>query len=124
MGGQLAEDGVHRSPEEQLASAKAELNRLLPWLDLSAMEWRSFFVNRAEAAQAGGKRPNVFSLEAIENRLIAWPTKLVLSPLLADQMMSRLQQEGVQPAASIENVELFASLEKPKTALAIWDEYF
>ncbi len=125
LGGQIAEDGVNRSPEKQIAIAKKELNSLLPWLEMETVEWRSFFINRAEPAQPGGKRPDSVSLTAIENVLVAWPTKLALSPLLADQVIAKLKQQAVQASSPSENVLRSCSiLEKPRIALAVWDELF
>ena len=129
LGGQLAEEGVHRSAEQQIAAAKTELQCLFPSLDMSAVAWRSFFIDRAEPAQAGGTRPDSAFLRSIQNVCIAWPTKLALVPLLADQWMAQLKQQGVE--ASVQSVEkgaeIWASLsvlEKPKRALAPWDELF
>jgi len=119
LGGQLAEDGVHRTESEQLDCAKKELNLLFPWLDLASAEWGSFFVNRAEPKQAGGKRPDTFFLECRENVMVGWPTKLALSPLLADRVIECLPS---QPSPGADAPPLFfKNAEKPEVARMPWD---
>ena len=122
LGGQLAEDGVQRSKEEQINFAKKELHTLFPWLDFSQSQWGSFFVNRAEAKQPGGKRPETCSLQSFENVMIAWPTKLALSPFLSDEIIHLLEQEGISPSfATDDNIE-FKGIEKPSIAITPWEE--
>lgn len=123
IGGQIAEEGMHRTQAEQIEFAKEELHTLFPWLDFSTAEWASFFVNRAEAKQAGGKRPETFFVHTRENVMIAWPTKLALTPLLSDELTRLLEQDGILPSFVMENLELKA-MEKPNVALPVWEEQF
>ncbi len=64
LGGQLAEDGVKRSNEEQIKQAKAELAELIPWLDLSSSEWAVLDIDRAEVRKAGRFTPRYFLCRA------------------------------------------------------------
>ena len=95
LGGQLAEDGVHRSVDEQLEYAKKEITELLPWLDLSSVQWATLDIDRAEARQPGGKRPEGVYAEYHDKVITAWPTKLVLAPILADDIIGILNQHDI-----------------------------
>jgi hypothetical protein len=123
LGGQIAEEGIKRTPSEQYTVAEKELKSLFPWLDLSTAEWGSFFINRAEPAQPGGKRPETDFVQALGNTLIAWPTKLALSPLLSDNIIRLLNVQGIKPTLFTQNEESpFNIFEKPRIALLPWDK--
>lgn len=89
LGGNLAEKGAQHSHEATIAKARQELNTLFPWLDGTSITFDSFSINRAEA-QSGGKRPDTPTVIAEGNRLIAYPTKLALAPLLADELTQKI----------------------------------
>ena len=98
MGGQLAEDGVNRGDDEQLARAQAELAELIPWLVLEDAQWGILNIDRAEIRQAGATRPDSFSIAEKGDVITAWPTKMALSPALADALLARIGQ-SLKPAA-------------------------
>lgn len=87
LGGQIAEDGVKRTDAGQIAHARHELADLIPWLPQDGMQWATLDVNRAEVRHADGHRPDTcFALQ--QGKIItAWPTKLALAPLLAQQVL-------------------------------------
>ncbi|OAI49398.1 hypothetical protein AYO45_02760 [Gammaproteobacteria bacterium SCGC AG-212-F23] len=120
MGGQISEEGVNRSPHEQIQIAKNELQELFPWLDFSAAEFATFFVNRAEPLQPDGKRPDSFFIKNIENTMIAWPTKLAFAPKLAEEIIQLLAEENITPKAN----DLYAlrAFPMPTFAKPIWDQ--
>jgi len=98
MGGQLAEQGVGQSDAELIENAKAELSELIPWLDLGAAEWGVLEIDRAEMrlrTKTGTVRPDSFSIEHKKNIISAWPTKMALSPVLADAILDNLKQQNV-----------------------------
>jgi glycerol-3-phosphate dehydrogenase len=97
LGGQLAEDGVKRSNEEQIKQAKAELAELIPWLDLSDSEWAVLDIDRAEVRKPDGSRPDTFYAEQNGNVVTAWPTKLALAPRLARDVLQKIKDSGVTP---------------------------
>ena len=98
LGGQLAEDGVHRDNAAQIDSAKAELADLFPWLDLSASQWATLDIDRAEVRRADGARPATFHTEEHGDIITAWPTKLALAPLLARDVLARVNAAGIDIA--------------------------
>ncbi|MGM0594918.1 MAG: FAD-dependent oxidoreductase, partial [Pseudomonadota bacterium] len=86
LGGQVAEEGVGRSHLAQVAAAKKELAELFPWLDLSAMEWGTLPIERAEPLMVDGRRPDNAFAEEEEAIITTWPTKLALAPRLAKRV--------------------------------------
>jgi glycerol-3-phosphate dehydrogenase len=97
LGGELAEAGAHISQQEQIARSRQKLHELFPWCNLDNAQWHSFLVNRAEAAQPGGKRPDHATVLEGGNVLYCWPTKLTLAPNLATQVLAMLQELKLQP---------------------------
>lgn len=95
MGGQLAEEGVDKDDEQLISETKKELRELIPWLDLSGKAFAVLDIDRAEIKKKGSKRPDSYTIEAITDGFVAWPTKLALSPALADDLLGRL--EGLTP---------------------------
>lgn len=87
LGGQLAEDGVYRSDSAQIARAQQELAELIPWQSLDEAQWAILDIDRAEVRHADGHRPDTFYAEQRGVIITAWPTKLALAPLLAQQVL-------------------------------------
>jgi len=98
IGGQLAEDGVRRDNYDQIGRAKAELAELFPWLDLSASQWATLDIDRAEVRKADGARPATFHIEQHGDIITAWPTKLALAPLLARAVLEQVNTAGIAVA--------------------------
>ena len=90
LGGQLAEDGVRRTDDVQVAAAQRELAELIPWLELDSAQWATLDIDRAEVRHANGHRPDTFYVEQQGDIITAWPTKLALAPLLAQQVLDLL----------------------------------
>lgn len=87
LGGQLAEDGVDRSDEAQISVARHELAALLPWRPLDTAQWATLDIDRAEVKHPDGHRPDTFYVQQQRNIITAWPTKLALAPLLAQNVL-------------------------------------
>lgn len=90
LGGNLAESGVGRSNADQIAFARREIETLMPWIDLRRSEWATLDIDRAEPAQPDHRRPDSPHVEQFGNAFVCWPTKLTLTPLLADQVLAAL----------------------------------
>tara|TARA_R110002110_G_scaffold414951_1_gene646772 strand:+ start:68346 stop:69560 length:1215 start_codon:yes stop_codon:yes gene_type:complete len=119
LGGELAESGTQRSAAEQNQAAEKKLRELFPWLDLGQAEWHSFFINRAEAKTAGGKRPESASIHQHKNLLLCWPSKLTLAPNLGQQLVDHLQSEKIIPGTNKSTSLEF--LPFPGIALPPWE---
>jgi len=90
LGGNLAETGVGKSSEKQIEIAQREVTALLPWIDLGDLNWTSFHVDRAEPTQKSNSRPDFPFVHRSGNALICWPTKLTLTPMLAEQVSQNI----------------------------------
>ncbi len=119
LGGDIAEaDGVARNEAEQIAAAEKELRDLLPWIDLSAAQWATLRVDRAEPSQSGLVRPDNAFLADQGRLLVGWPTKLALAPDFADRVIAALERDGVQPTQQPPLPEL----PRPNLAQPVWEE--
>lgn len=122
LGGLLAEEGIKRDSEAQIQVARIELAALFPWLDFSQAEFATFMVDRAEPQQKNGLKPESSYVKAIENMMIAWPTKLALAPKLAEEIIQQLQKKAIMPKF-FDTRELRA-WPMPPLATPIWEELF
>jgi len=120
IGGQIAEEGVKREAAEQIAVARQELQELFPWLDFTGVEFSTFRVDRAEALQADGKRPDSCFMEEVDNAIITWPTKLAFAPLLAEQVIQRLDQENTKTGKA--DIREMRAWPMPAFARPMWDK--
>ena len=121
LGGDLAEaDGVARDEAAQIQAAKKELSELLPWVDLSAAQWATLRVDRAEPAQSGLARPDNAFLHEQGKLLVGWPTKLALAPDFADRVLAALSRDAVQPTTHAP----LPALPRPSVAPPVWEELF
>ena len=119
LGGDIAEaDGVLRTPEEQIATAKKELTHLLPWVDLSQAQWATLRVDRAEPAQSGLVRPDNAFLADQGRLLVGWPTKLALAPDFSDRVISALKHDGIQPSA----LPALPTFPRPPLGKTAWEQ--
>lgn len=127
LGGKLAEQGAKLSSEELIEAAKAELAKLIPWIDFSAADWATLPISRAEPLQANFARPdNAFIAPAknCSNVLVGWPTKLTLAPNLANQALELLAQAGIVPSTKPATSELSHYFPKPPIAQTPWELAF
>lgn len=120
IGGQIAEEGVNRSAEEQVNVTRKELSELFPWLDFSSAKFAAFFVDRAEPMQPDGKRPDSCYSKEIENMIVAWPTKLAFAPKLADDIIEKIQTANIQPRLT--DTRELRAWPMPAFVKPIWDE--
>jgi hypothetical protein len=121
LGGELAEQGAHLSAEELLTQARRKLTELFPWCDLQAARFHSFHINRAEAQQACGKRPDTSSMLASGNLLFCWPTKLTLAPDLAQRVLQEIRARGLNPGAAC--AASLQGMPCPSVATPPWDTF-
>ncbi|PIE20604.1 MAG: FAD-dependent oxidoreductase [Neptuniibacter caesariensis] len=119
LGGDIAETGVQRDTVSQIKFAQKAMADLLPWVDLSQAQWRTFHINRAEPKQSALTRPDSAFAHQSGNCIIAWPTKLALSPDLADQILPLCQKGSAGSELSA-----LHSFSQPKIAQPAWEIQF
>lgn len=125
LGGSLAEKGAELSSDEVIASAKKELEELMPWVNLSDAQWAALPVDRAEPRQLNFARPDKAFASATKecpNVIVAWPTKLTLCPNLADEVIEILEKQKI--TASSDPTPDLHFLSAPPIALTPWEIAF
>ena len=126
LGGDLATEGTDDTPELLISKAQRELHALLPWIDFGETQWSTIKLDRAEPKQAGLLRPDkayVGKSKSLANVITAWPTKLTLSPNLADEIEQLLISESVLPKHQ-PDLSPLAPLGSPPVAPTCWDDLF
>jgi len=104
LGGAIAEQGVDRSPDEQIAAAKKTLRKCVPWLDWNDpdLQWQTHRVDRAEGLTEGGRRPDVPVVQTIDDVTVCWPTKMVFGPHVAQQIDQIVASLEIEPTGPID----------------------
>jgi hypothetical protein len=97
LGGAIADDTLSLSNDAAISYAQQEMNQIFPDYDWSDKQWSSWYGYRAEAYNKNGQLPNGPVLQEYDNAVVAWPTKLTLFPLLGDNVLSLLNDRGIQP---------------------------
>lgn len=126
LGGDLATEGANAPEQELIARAQQELDELMPWIDFGQSQWRTLRLDRGEPKQSAMLRPDsafVGAVDSVDNALVAWPTKLSLSPNLADEIDLALAQRGIEPGPMTELAPL-QGMGQPPIAEACWDSLF
>ncbi|UTF59543.1 FAD-dependent oxidoreductase [Gilvimarinus sp. DA14] len=122
LGGSLAEEGARLSDDQLIAKGRAELQQLFPWLEFSHAEFSTLYIERAEPKQPGLVRPDQAYAEPVpglDNVIAAWPTKLTLTPNMAQQIMPQLAAPGANHSDALE--QLRQRLSPPALAALPWE---
>ncbi len=120
LGGDLAETGVERNTEQQIRFAQDTLHELLPWVELANAQWACLRIDRAEPAQSSLVRPDAAFAQAVNNCIVAWPTKLALAPDLADRILELLPPAGAAPC----DLSPLLGLKPAPVAQPVWETLF
>jgi len=120
LGGELAETGVNRSRMEQINAARREIQTLFPWVDPGALQWDAFMIDRVEGSQPHRARPDRPVIQQVGPVLFAWPTKLAFAPLLADELIARIDRLAPHPASG--DLEATLDCPRPEIAAPPWKE--
>ncbi|PDH42224.1 MAG: hypothetical protein CNE99_00500 [OM182 bacterium MED-G24] len=91
LGGALAETGTVRTDAEQVTFARTELEDVFPWLSFDDCRFSTLDVDRAEPDQASGGLPDSPFVEQVGNAIVCWPTKLTLTPLMANLALPKIK---------------------------------
>ncbi|EPJ47290.1 MAG: hypothetical protein OFPII_14230 [Osedax symbiont Rs1] len=122
FGGDIAETGVARNPEQQIVAAQQLLRNILPWVSLANPQWDSLLINRAEPKQSSLSRPDAAFVQQHQNYLVTWPTKLALAPDLSDQVLAVLKRDAIQAKHPLSSADLL-HIERPKMASTAWSKH-
>ncbi len=120
LGGQLAEEGVQRNTKQQCEVAQQELQKLFPWLNFQNAHFATFRVDRVEAKQTGLLRPDSFSVKAIANYFVVFPTKLAFAPALAASLLQQLSTDKICSGKS--DLQALRKFPTPSCAQPMWEQ--
>lgn len=118
VGGQIAELGVSLDERTLVARAKLEIEATIPGIDLRRTQWSAYRVERAEGVMPNATRPETVQLLVDRNVLTAWPTKLALVPILAEQILAALEP---LPAGTQTDLDALSDWPRPEVALPPWE---
>lgn len=118
IGGQIAEEGAVLEARDLTERARSELSEVLPGLDLSQVEWSTYRVDRAEGATGNGSRPDTIQVLCAGNVTTGWPTKLVLAPILAQEIASRASSPYISSGF---DTTALADWPRPEVAALPWE---
>jgi hypothetical protein len=122
IGGEIAERLAHESDDNRVRrKALDEIRRRLPGLDFARTEIAVYRAVRAEARTADQRRPSGVHVGRAAPRLIvAWPTKLSLAPVLAEEVFALAVEELKQPGGY--NEDGLPPWPAPTVARYPWEE--
>lgn len=122
VGGEIAERLAHeKNMEVARRAAMSDIRRWFPGLDFSGIEIAIYRAVRAEARTADQLRPSGVHMSRVAPRMVvAWPTKLSLAPVLADEVFALVTLDLKQPGR-YDEVEL-PPWPTPPVARYPWEE--
>lgn len=95
MGGNLAENGVGLSSQEQIQRCRELLKKLLPQLAIAPdAQFSCINIQRAEPKQNRLLRPDDAYIEKNGRIISGWPTKLALAPRFAEQALALVESQA------------------------------
>ena len=125
LGGEVAENGVKKTPEILIDETRALLKKLVPWINFNGASWNTILVDRAEGKIINNKRPDGAICIPDGNCIVVWPTKLTLAPALSDIVIKELNSQGISPMkhSYANEVDLAEFLTSPCLAVPEWKAY-
>ena len=122
VGGEIAERLAQQEDGESARTeALREIRRWLPELDLAGLQIAIYRAVRAEGRTKDLRRPSgVHVSRAAPQVVLAWPTKLSLAPVLADEVFTLVTMDLQEPAGY--NQQMPPSWPKPALARTPWEE--
>jgi len=122
VGGEIAERLADENNNARARQkALREIRRGLPGLDFSGAEIALYEAARAEARTADLRRPSGVHVSRVAPGItVAWPTKLSLTPVLADEVFALVNVDLKEPAGY--NQKMLPQWPKPSLARYPWEE--
>ncbi len=121
VGGELAERlACEENVEVAIRQVRRELRRWIPGIDLAKLDLAFYNAVRAEARTSDLRRPSGVHASYVAPGIVAaWPTKLCLAPVLAEEVFGLVSAELKSPAGMDDPLP---SWPKPSVAAYPWEE--
>lgn len=123
IGGKLAETGIYLNSQQQILQAKVEIQNTFPWLDTSNWQWATTKVSRAEPMQQHNVKPDAALIAHQKNGIVAWPTKLTMTPIMVDEIINHFIQTGFKANTKQVNINDY-QLKTAKVVAPFYDTVF
>lgn len=121
LGGAIADEVLELSEDDAIKYTQKEMATLFSCIDWSGKKWATWHGTRAEAYSPSGRLPHGPVMQEYDNVLVVWPTKLTLTPLLGDQVLTRLAERGVRPKCCETDLHT-SKLPFPPLATLPWEQ--
>ncbi len=121
VGGQISEEGVQWDSTQLLQRVKEEIMAVLPEINLANVEGSTYRVDRAERQMSHGKRPENIQVTEEANLMTAWPTKMALAPILANDILARIKPPQEKTGWNKEEIAFINNWKKPTVATPPWE---
>lgn len=119
LGGQVAERSKEAPVSETRDAIKMALAKYLPAVNVSRLQWATLPIDRVEGkSESKGWMPDTPTIHDAGNVLYCWPTKLTFAPLLANGIIEKLKQKGIEPSNKRSD---WSTLPEAEFALPPWD---
>ncbi len=119
FGGGVAERKKEADPIEVYHAIINALKTYMPNIDTDSIEWATLPIDRIEGkSKTDSWMPDIPTIHCAENALYCWPTKLTFAPLLSDMLLSKLNENGIQPSHTQTEIP---TLPKASYAQTPWD---
>jgi glycine/D-amino acid oxidase-like deaminating enzyme len=115
---QVGTESVKSLDPDFKEAAWREVYEALPGFEWPKISLSTYQTNRAEVVEQGASRSDGVQILTDGNVITAWPTKLVLAPLLAEKILGQLDSPLVRMSAP----SAFSSWPRPSVAPSPWDE--
>ena len=100
VGGAVAERDKDADPDQVYNAMKTAFQKYLPQVDFQAMHWATLPIDRIEGHSTTDKHlPDTPTIHEVGNSLYCWPTKLTFAPLLAAEIIKKLDRDKITPPA-------------------------
>ncbi len=113
---QVGCEGVSSTDPDFKEAAWREVYEALPGFEWPKISLSTYQVNRAEYVEQGESRSDGVQILTDGNVITAWPTKLVLAPLLSEQIASKLDS----PLVRMDIPSAFSAWPRPSVAPSPW----
>lgn len=121
VGGEVAEEGIDRDEKRQTELMLQELKTLLPWQSLQGARCKTLLINRVYPRERRLLSSTQAYVNFIGNHGVIWPTRLILAPNAAHQVLAHLQQHHKIPHHP---QPMPLALPTPSFSQPVWEKLF
>jgi plasmid stability protein len=120
LGAGVAERPKNASEREVFMDCRKAFKKFFPQTNFDLVQWATLPIDRIEGkSKKDGWMPDTPTIHEAGDVLYCWPTKLTFAPLLADNVIEKIQTRGLKPSGAISKWDHLSEAEIAETP---WDE--